>query len=99
MNDIGQKLKDRGMDAAENSNLTWVNKMRAAARTISKRDGEVSADVLRSEAKELFSEPHSSNAMGAVFLPKEFRHIGWKPSVTPSRHRAWIRVWKWQAWS
>ena len=98
MNTIGQRLKQHGLDAVEEHNEPWIVRMRKAAKAHSALFGSVSADDMRVCAPNLFNEPHHPNAMGALFRPREFRCIGRKPSETPSRHGAEIKIWRWMRW-
>lgn len=103
MNQLGLKLKQRGLDAVEHSNLTWVEAMREYAKQVSAQEGCVCADDIREYANRIDWHPAHHNAFGAVFRPKwrdgigGFVMMGWRASDAPSRHSAVIRVWRWQS--
>ena len=95
MNQLGLALKQRGLDAVEESNLTWVEAMRDHARVISLMTGEVTADDVRQHAREMEWQPESPNAFGAVFRGRHWLCIGRTKSKHPGNHAREIRVWKW----
>ena len=95
MNQLGLQLKQRGLDAVEQSNLSWVEEMRQFARNLSLWNGQVCADDVRRRAHSLDWPPDSPNAYGAIFRGKHWRCIGRKKSEHPGNHAREIRVWKW----
>ena len=99
MKQIGLRLKESGLDAVEEHNLSWVERMRLWAKIHADIHGFVSCDDIRIIAAREGDEPDHHNAYGSLFRPKEWRCVGRKPSTTASRHGAEIRVWKWQKWS
>ena len=96
---LGLFLRDNGLDAVENNNLTWVERMREIAKKISAETGEVCSDDLRRIADKTNDNPAHVNAWGAVFRAKEWRIIGRRKSVTPTAHAREIKVWKYRKWS
>jgi len=95
MNQLGLQLKQRGLDAVEHSNETWVERMRICAREVSRECGGVTADDVRGYAQFIGWHPESPNAYGAVFRGKRWQCIGRKKSEHPGNHSREIRVWKW----
>ena len=89
------RLKATGMDAVENSNITWVELMRSHAIWTCAADGSVTADDVRKYAREIDWQPDSPNAYGAIFRGKRWQCIGRKKSEAPSNHAREIRVWRW----
>jgi len=95
MNQLALKLKERGLDAVEESNLTWVEEMRHHARYVSLREGKVTADNVRDHARAIGWKPDKPNAYGAIFRGKHWRCIGRTKSTWPGNHAREIRIWKW----
>jgi len=95
MNQLGLQLKQRGLDAVEHSNPTWVESMRWWAKHQSRQHGKVSADDVRRFSRQLDWQPESPNAYGAIFRGKHWQCIGRKKSEHPGNHSREIRVWKW----
>ena len=89
------RLKARGLEAVESSNLTWVETMRKHAKIISLMQGSVTADDVRRYSREIRWQPESPNAFGAVFKPNGWKPTGWTQSQWPSNHGRAIRVWVW----
>ena len=96
---LGLFMRDNGLDAVENNNLTWVERMREIAKKISAETGEVCSDDLRRIADRTNDNPAHVNAWGAVFRAKEWRIIGRRKSITPTAHAREIKVWKYMKWS
>ena len=94
MEQLGMRLRERGLDAVENSHLTWVEAMREQAKRVSLATGHVSADEIRKYARSIQWNPESPNAYGAVFRGKAWRCIGRKKSDHPGNHAREIRIWK-----
>ena len=53
----------------------------------------VCADDLRSYCSRHENQPESSNAWGSVFKSTEWRPIGYRSSLTPSRKGGVQRIW------
>lgn len=96
MTQLGLRLKERGLDAVEHTNLKWVDMMRNQAKYLSLALGAVDADDIRDYAKKTGLQPEHPNAYGAVFRGKGWKAIGWVQSRHASNHGRSIRVWKWQ---
>ena len=93
---LGLALRDRGLDAVEHTNETWVEAMRAFAKRHSNSYGEVTADDVRHYTRSIGWMPESPNAFGAIF-----RNAGWQAiertrSTWPGNHGRSIVVWRWQ---
>ena len=95
MNQLGLQLKQRGLDAVEQSNLPWVEYMREAAKHESRKTGSVDADYVRACVRFMNWKPDSPNSYGAIFRGKHWRCIGRKKSEHPGNHAREIRVWRW----
>ena len=95
MQQLGMRLKVRGLDAVEESHLTWVEEMREQAKRVSHATGQTSADDIRKYARAIGWQPESPNAYGAVFRGKCWRCIGRKKSEHPGNHAREIRIWRW----
>ena len=93
MSQLALRLKQRGIDAVEESNLTWVEEMRQHARFVSLRDGSVTADDVRDHVQAIGWKPESPNAYGAVFRGKHWKCIGRCKSKHPGNHAREIKVW------
>ena len=89
----GLKLRDRGMDAVENHNLSWVKQMRRQARRICKVKGYVTTDDLRAIADLSNLQPLHRNAWGTVFRGSEWKPIALLRSTRPAAHGRKITAW------
>lgn len=92
----GEQLQLDGLRAVYRSNVSWVERQRAAAQLISSLHGEVSVDDLRPRADARRDNPRHQNAWGAVFRGKGWRCIGRRKSRYKSNHAREIRVWRWE---
>ena len=92
---LGLRLKQRGIDAVEESNFDWVSFMRELAQTHSDIYGSVTADNVRNVSEKTARHPKHPNAYGAVFKGKGWKAIGYTQSQHPSNHGRTIRVWRW----
>ena len=99
MKQIGLRLKESGLDAVEEHNLSWVERMRLWAKIHADIHGFVSADDIRRIAVREGDEPDHPNAWGSLFRPKEWRCVGRKQSAWASCHGREIKIWKYQEWS
>ena len=91
---LGEKLRDNGMDLVEWNNLEWIDRIRKVARHISDTKGSVSADDLRRYAIKQKDHPRHVNAWGGVFRGKTWHCVGRKKSTITSCHARQIMVWK-----
>ena len=66
----GEVRKKAGLDLVERNAGKWMDRVRAAARDLSRRDGSVSADGLRQWAKDHNDPPHDPNAWEQSFAEK-----------------------------
>jgi hypothetical protein len=94
----GAALKEAGQDAIEQTDLVFVQRMRAAAKEISKTQGSVSSDDLRVFGCAHGIYPIHRNSYGAIFRGKGWQEIGRKKSRLPSSHAREIRIWRWQGY-
>ena len=67
--------------------------MRKQATKIANTSSRVCADDLRSYCSRHEIQPESSNAWGSVFKSTEWRPIGYRSSLTPSRKGGVQRIW------
>jgi len=93
---LGLRLKDRGLDAVENSNESWVDTMRKYAVWFSLKAGSVTADNVRQYARNIDFQPDSPNAYGAIFRGKGWKCVGRTKSSHPGNHAREIRVWRYE---
>ena len=91
---LGLRLKERGLDAVTETNLTWVENMRVWAMCKSQMDGEVNADDIRAYSRRMDWKPDSPNAFGAVFRGRNWKCIGRCKSAWPGNHGRSICIWK-----
>jgi len=92
---LGMRLRDRGLDAVEDHNMSWVDRMRWVARRICDEEFTVSADDLRDYVHRNNDHPDHPNAWGAIFRQKGWRMVGYKKSAAPSAHAREIKIWTW----
>jgi len=92
---LGIRLRDIGLDAVEDHNLTWVERMRIVAKNICDKQVTVSADDLRQYVVSHQDFPDHPNAWGSIFREKGWKMIGRKKSEAPSAHAREIKVWTW----
>lgn len=74
-------------------NDQFIAIMRSQARKIFSKSGRVCADDLRTYCGQHEIEPESSNAWGCVFKTGDWRPIGYRSSLTPSRKGGVQRIW------
>jgi hypothetical protein len=74
-------------------NHQFLAVMRKQAAKIASKSSRVCAGDLRSYCQHHEIEPESSNAWGAVFKRPDWRPIGYRVSVTPSRRGGVQRIW------
>lgn len=92
----GSRLRDEGKARVAAKNRAFIDQMRSEARCISRRDGSVSIDALRSYAESIEWEPTHRNAWGTVFKGRGWKAIGWQQSRIPTNRARVIRVWRWE---
>ena len=93
---LGEKLKERGIDAVEANSDGWVQRARRNAVFIAEREGRVTTDNLRRWADLVKDQPHSPHAWGAIFRGKGWVGVGYVKSTYGSNHGRRIVVWEWQ---
>jgi hypothetical protein len=90
----GEQLKIDGMEAVETSNPEFVSAMRLYALQYAAKYGEVSANELRTEARNRGICPEHPNAWGSVFNTPALVSCGFTTATTPSCHARIIRIWR-----
>lgn len=94
--DLGMRLRDRAWDLMEEAGGDWVDGMRHIAKTICRRDGQVTSDDLQRIANRTGLQPPHGNYWGAIFRGNAWRCVGRKRSEIPSNHAREIRIWQWR---
>jgi hypothetical protein len=92
----GAVLKERGHEALEDHDASFVTRMRHAAIKISDESGFVSSDNLRSIAEGMGLVPQSPNSWGGIFRGPHWKVIGRQKSTRPGNHAREIRIWKYE---
>ena len=82
----GVSERDRIIAAFQANHKTYLESLRAFARDIARRDGQVSVDEVRDEcARREFPLPDDvgidARVLGALFATREFRPIGQRPTT------------------
>lgn len=67
--------------------------MRKQATKIANTSSRVCADDLRSYCKRHEIQPESSSVWGTVFKTEDWRPLGYRASITPSRRGGVQRIW------
>ncbi len=90
-----ERARERGLDAVEASNITWVQRMRREGVRLSNLHGSVTTDDLQAYAARNRDNPVHQNAWGSVFRGKGWTVIDRVRSRRKSAHAREIKVWQW----
>ncbi|MDH5669815.1 MAG: hypothetical protein OEY86_17590 [Nitrospira sp.] len=91
---LGATLKEDGLDAIEQTDREFIERMRAVAIKISKESGWVTTDNLRVIASELGLAPRHQNTWGSIMRGARWKVIGRQRSAIPSNHSRELKVWR-----
>lgn len=91
----GDDRKAMGLELVEVANAEFLSIMRAQAREVSLKHGQVTIDEVRTFADAQGLVPTSKHVWGAVFNSKGWKCIGYAPSKIPTNHGHQNRVWQW----
>lgn len=92
----GELAKQRGLDAVESRDPSFVTTMRQIAKSISLRDGQVTSDDLRRYAQAHEIRPAHPNTWGSIFRGPGWEQLGFTHSAkVTNRHRR-ITIWRWK---
>lgn len=88
----GIALRDVGIQSVYSHNSAWVDRARAAAKSIAFERGSVCIDeVLEAEPRPPETHP---NATGSIFRENCWVKIGYRPSSIPSAHARVVGIYK-----
>lgn len=88
----GIALRDIGIQSVYSNNSNWVDRARAAAKSIAFERGSVAIDdVLEAEPR---PEEVHPNATGSIFREDCWIKVGYRPSSIPSAHARVVGIYK-----
>ena len=90
----GDERKAQGLEAIEETDRHWIQRMRESAIKISLLKGMVSTDDLRPIADQSGDHPKHVNSWGAIFRGTLWMTVGRKKSTWPSTNGREIHIWK-----
>ena len=90
----GEEARDRGIHLVAINGAAFLERARAAARSMAEMFGEVSCDDIREWASVEGIKPHHRNVWGALFADSAWVCVGRRPSRLVSNHGREIKTWR-----